>query len=102
MLEEGFIYTRSDADLLEVKYGLTNLDTTPTHDWRWDAQYIEGERLPGCAGPVVVEWPDASNPEKLEQWLSHFRRKCWFTWGNELEIIALFKERDARRQAVSG
>lgn len=102
LLDEGFIYTPSDADLLQVKYGITNLDTTPTHEWRWDGPYIEGERLPGCAGPVMIEWPDASSFEKLEEWLGHFRRKCWFSWGNELEIIALFKEREARRRAVSG
>jgi hypothetical protein len=97
LLDEGFIYTLSDCDLLQVKYGLTNLDTTPTHEWRWDGQYIEGERLPGFAGPVTIEWPDASSAEKLEELLAHYRRKCWFSWGNELEIIAMFKEREARR-----
>ncbi len=54
MLDEGFIYTVGDADLLQVKYGLTNLDANPTHEWRWDGPYIEGERLPGCLGQCRV------------------------------------------------
>jgi len=100
LLDEGFIYSPCDGGPLAAKVGVTNLDITPTHEWRWDGQYIEGERLPGCAGPAMIEWPDASNAPKLEDWLAHYRRKCWFSWGNELEITALFRERHARRQSV--
>jgi hypothetical protein len=100
LLEEGYIYTLLDAGPLQQKLGVSNLDTHATHEWRWVGQYIEGEGLPGCAGPVMIEWSDASSAEKLEYWLAHFRRKCWFTLGNELEIIAMFEAREARRQAV--
>jgi hypothetical protein len=51
-----------------------------------------------CAGPVMIEWPDASSAEKLEHWLAQFRRKDWFTLGNETEIVALYEAREARRQ----
>jgi len=94
------IYSLSDAGPLQQKLALSNLDTVPTHEWRWDGKYIEGEKLPGAAGPGMIEWPDASSAEKLKYWLAHFRRKNWFTLGNETEIVALFEGREARRQAA--
>ena len=100
LLAEGYIYSLSDAGPLQMKLALSNLDSAPTHEWRWDGPYIEGERLPGAAGPGMIEWPDASSAEKLEHWLAHFRRKNWFSLGNETEIVALFEAREARRQAV--
>ncbi len=99
LLAEGYIYSLSDAGPLQQKLAISNLDSAPTHEWRWDGPYIEGERLPGAAGPVMIEWPDASSAEKLEYWLAHFRGKNWFTLGNETEIGALFEGREARRQA---
>ena len=83
LLSEGFIYSLSDAGLLQFKYGCTNMDSNPTHEWRWDGKYIEGKLLPGAFGPLEIEWPDATTAEKLEHWLTHFRRKAWFTMGNE-------------------
>ena len=57
----------------------------------------KAKKLPGAAGPAMVEWPDASNAEKLEYWLAHFRRKNWFTLGNEIEIVALFEGRGGKK-----
>ena len=94
------IYSLSDAGPLQQKLALSNLDSAPTHEWRWDGKYIEGERVAGAAGPAMIEWPDASNVENLEYWLAHFRRKNWFTLGNEIEIVALFESREARWLAV--
>jgi len=31
---EGFIYSLIDAGLLQFKYGVTNMESTPTHEWR--------------------------------------------------------------------
>jgi hypothetical protein len=67
---------------------------------RFDGKFIEGEKLPGAGGPAMIEWPDASSAETLEHWPAHFRRKNWVTLGNEIEIVALFEGREARRQAA--
>ena len=101
LLSEGYIRSLGAAGYLQQKIAGTNLDTNPTHEWRWDGKYIVGELLPGAFGPVEIEWPDATSAEKLEYWLAHFRRKAWFTLGNETEIVALFEAREARRQAAN-
>jgi hypothetical protein len=48
LLADGYIYSLSDACPLQQKLAISNLDSAPTYEWRWDAGIY---KVNGC--PVL-------------------------------------------------
>ena len=66
--------------------------TEPTYKWTWHTGYIYPSQLLGGYSRGFESFGPIKSFGDLAQWLQHFRRKTWFTLGDERAIRGIAEE----------